>query len=260
MCGRLSMILRAVTSPTPGKRLELGGRGRVQVDQLGFLGLGLLLAFSLATFALVSVLVAWPWRDPTFRGTRPGPASGRYRGGGLVSRSWHNLAGAKRTIVKNEGTSANRIGSIYKISRPATARKLPGRVPPPIRVQSRHDGRRNSRDTPVSRLQGSGRMVKPDGVDLAPRRVSRSMPRVTCGKCSRELEYSGGDRPLFCAYCGQSLGTRARRDDRPRVVRPGRRSTIRQDPAAGGTRRSTSSPGPGRAPGRRSPSGSRGIA
>ena len=33
------------------------------------------------------------------------------------------------------------------------------------------------------------------------------MPRVTCGKCSRELEYSGGDRPLFCAYCGQSLGT-----------------------------------------------------
>jgi eukaryotic-like serine/threonine-protein kinase len=33
------------------------------------------------------------------------------------------------------------------------------------------------------------------------------MPRVTCGKCSRELEYSGGDRPMFCAYCGQSLGT-----------------------------------------------------
>jgi hypothetical protein len=35
------------------------------------------------------------------------------------------------------------------------------------------------------------------------------MSRVTCGKCSRELEYSGGDRPLFCAYCGQSLGTSA---------------------------------------------------
>jgi eukaryotic-like serine/threonine-protein kinase len=31
------------------------------------------------------------------------------------------------------------------------------------------------------------------------------MPRVTCGKCSRNLEYSGGDPPLFCAYCGQSL-------------------------------------------------------
>jgi hypothetical protein len=33
------------------------------------------------------------------------------------------------------------------------------------------------------------------------------MSRVTCGKCSRELEYSGGDRPLFCAFCGQALGT-----------------------------------------------------
>ena len=33
------------------------------------------------------------------------------------------------------------------------------------------------------------------------------MPRVTCGKCSRELEYSGDDRPLFCAFCGQSLAT-----------------------------------------------------
>jgi eukaryotic-like serine/threonine-protein kinase len=32
------------------------------------------------------------------------------------------------------------------------------------------------------------------------------MPRVTCGKCFRELDY-GGARPLFCAYCGQALGT-----------------------------------------------------
>ncbi len=32
------------------------------------------------------------------------------------------------------------------------------------------------------------------------------MPAVSCSKCSRVLEY-GGDRPLFCAYCGQSLGT-----------------------------------------------------
>ena len=33
------------------------------------------------------------------------------------------------------------------------------------------------------------------------------MPRVTCGKCARELEFSG-DPPRFCAYCGQSLGDR----------------------------------------------------
>ena len=33
------------------------------------------------------------------------------------------------------------------------------------------------------------------------------MPSVTCGKCSRELEYSGGDRPSFCAFCGQSLAS-----------------------------------------------------
>ena len=32
------------------------------------------------------------------------------------------------------------------------------------------------------------------------------MPAVSCSKCSRVLEY-GGDRPLFCAYCGQSLAT-----------------------------------------------------
>jgi uncharacterized RDD family membrane protein YckC len=35
------------------------------------------------------------------------------------------------------------------------------------------------------------------------------MPRVICGQCSRELEYSGSDRPSFCAYCGQSLGSRS---------------------------------------------------
>ena len=33
------------------------------------------------------------------------------------------------------------------------------------------------------------------------------MPRVTCGRCSRELDYSGEDRPQFCAFCGQSLAT-----------------------------------------------------
>jgi uncharacterized RDD family membrane protein YckC len=49
-------------------------------------------------------------------------------------------------------------------------------------------------------------MVKPDGVDSNSVRVSPFMARVTCGKCSRELEY-GGDRPSFCAYCGQSLAS-----------------------------------------------------
>ena len=49
-------------------------------------------------------------------------------------------------------------------------------------------------------------MVKPDGA-ISRSQGFPSMPRVTCSKCSRELEYSGGDRPLFCAYCGQSLGT-----------------------------------------------------
>jgi eukaryotic-like serine/threonine-protein kinase len=55
------------------------------------------------------------------------------------------------------------------------------------------------------------------------------MSRVTCGKCSRELEYSGGDRPLFCAYCGQSLATSASEatepesSDQTTVVRPGKR-------------------------------------
>src|SRR5437870_12571858 len=28
--------------------------------------------------------------------------------------------------------------------------------------------------------------------------------QVICGKCSKVLEYSG-DRPSFCAYCGQAL-------------------------------------------------------
>jgi eukaryotic-like serine/threonine-protein kinase len=50
-------------------------------------------------------------------------------------------------------------------------------------------------------------MVKPDIIRSSPRRVPLPMPRVICGQCSRELEYSGSDRPSFCAYCGQSLGT-----------------------------------------------------
>ena len=31
------------------------------------------------------------------------------------------------------------------------------------------------------------------------------MPRVTCSSCSRELDFSGPDRPNFCAYCGRAL-------------------------------------------------------
>jgi serine/threonine protein kinase len=44
------------------------------------------------------------------------------------------------------------------------------------------------------------------------------MPRVTCGKCSRELEYSGGDRPSFCAFCGQSLDSSNPRSTDPDPV------------------------------------------
>ena len=49
------------------------------------------------------------------------------------------------------------------------------------------------------------------------------MPRVSCGKCSRELEYTG-DRPQFCAYCGQSLAT-----PRPEATTHG--STVTHAPA-----------------------------
>ena len=56
------------------------------------------------------------------------------------------------------------------------------------------------------------------------------MPRVTCGKCSRELEYSG-DRPHFCAYCGQSLGGRT-----PEPTAPGSSdlATVDRPPKADG--------------------------
>ena len=49
--------------------------------------------------------------------------------------------------------------------------------------------------------------------------------QLICAKCNRTLDFSG-DRPSFCAYCGQSLGedqatpTPARGEDAPTLVGP----------------------------------------